>query len=422
MATETLTETMTIIGPFIELQNQKLEAIDTTETAVSTVTTNMSTKAVAVPRRGISECVSPSEPAAVVSPSNTINSKATPRHLNAGDELRHHLAKLGLETPEGFQWADDPDLSTISITENKPRRDIGQQRHEGFKGLDNSRWANHKDLVPIRATGDTSKQTVIQQRPQESSKTFQRSPRRLKDQPSVDREMLENKLKRELIQYGLKGQHSANNNSLSKKPATRPDIQSPTEPLAKPPPTRPPNRPPTRPRPASRPSTKITESSNNRRLWNNKKDSRNYRESSGQTNAENEASRETPRVHMDMAEFQREVKKYGLKTLRDSRWADEEKEEVPKEAPSVLKNMPKVQQEPEKHSPGIPTDHHRADKGEAKKEKGVPEEIPRIRDVDESQWEPNEYGVPGLQVDKAEFEQDVKQYGLKTLKDSRWAE
>ncbi|KAI0103337.1 hypothetical protein GGR51DRAFT_524616 [Nemania sp. FL0031] len=72
-----------------------------------------------------------------------------------------------------------------------------------------------------------------------------------------------------------------------------------------------------------------------------------------------------------MEKPQRDVKSHGLKTLKDSRWANTE--------------------EPKKNT------RHYKNKVETS------------------------YNGPRLIMDMEEFQHDVKKYGLKTLKDSRWA-
>ncbi|KAI1120680.1 hypothetical protein F5Y10DRAFT_257898 [Nemania abortiva] len=82
-----------------------------------------------------------------------------------------------------------------------------------------------------------------------------------------------------------------------------------------------------------------------------------------------------------MEEFQRDVKQYGLKTLEHSRWADKEE---PKD--ETLCKTPAS-----------------------------------CIDADNSDWRAGGYGVPGLKMDMEAFRLEVKEHGLKTLQDSRWA-
>ncbi|KAI1120681.1 hypothetical protein F5Y10DRAFT_272828 [Nemania abortiva] len=191
---------------------------------------------------------------------------------------------------------------------------------DGFKGLKASRWAEHEDQSSVPTGGSKQKKEI--------------NSRRTKLQPRVDIHVLGNKLKRELSQCGLMGrQQSTKNVSLPSKPSFQPSI---------------------------------TPSS----------------QASPQAYTKDESTREVPRLYMDVEEFQRDVKEYGLKTFKDSRWAskDDSKEEAPYEVPAP------------------------------------------VIEVKESRWaSSNQYGVPGIQVDKEDFEREVKEYGFKTLKDSRWA-
>ncbi|KAJ8131250.1 hypothetical protein O1611_g2375 [Lasiodiplodia mahajangana] len=276
------------------------------------------------------------------------------QHLVADNNLRNGLTKLGLETTKGFRWADDPDLEPLPGFEDKPKRDeVQKPSQEGFKGLKNSRWANHHHhQSPFPATGSAAKKDTQKQRSGESFKGLASSRWADHDEASIPAvtstpkkkhtttaKLLGNKLKRELAHFGL------NNSVQSTKNASlppRPPFQS--APKSSPQPPRMPNNGP---------------------RWNNTKP-RNSRRNYHQ--AKHESPREVPRAHMDVEESSRESKMHGLKTLKDSRWADKE-----------------------------------ADK-ETNKEEGDSREY-QLRIV----------------MDMEEFKRDVEKYGLKTLKDSRWA-
>ncbi|KAI0103339.1 hypothetical protein GGR51DRAFT_573259 [Nemania sp. FL0031] len=305
-----------------------------------------------------------------------------------GEKVQHCLAKLGLETGEGFTWADDPDLPSLPSAESKPKEDLVQQSHQkglmssrwatqdepsqmfvadnkpkkhipqqpkegSFKGLANSRWATQENPssapVAVRKVKD-----IPQKRHDKPFKGLSSSRWATENQPQVDRQTLSNKFKRELAQCGLKSPQITNKSSLP----SRPSYQSAPKSTIHPPET-------------SRIST-------NKHQWNKKKPARtayrNDRQKAEDTKEEGkEGKYQGPGLLMDWEEFDREVKQYGLKTLKDSRWADKAEDKVEGKA---------------------------EDKAEDKEGK---------------------YQGPGLLMDWEEFDREVKQYGLKTLKHSRWA-
>jgi hypothetical protein len=275
------------------------------------------------------------------------------QRLHIDDEDQCGKGNLGLGTMKGLRWADDPDLSPIPVLHTEPKQDMARNDTlQRPKGLINSRWAENEDQPTIPANEGRPKKETPNKLSKKPSKGLQDSRSAARDQPCADRQMLEHKLKRELAQYGVN------------KPNTAKSIQGPSQHI-----TRPTAQPVARPaaQPAARPVPQPARKVNTGRTRNPNKGSRKPNRDYRRCETEDEAPRELPRVHMDWEEFNREVKLYGLKTLKDSRWADKDEEE------------------------------------EKPKDEEKPQETPRVK----MDWE--------------EFNREVEMYGLKTLKDSRWA-
>ncbi|KAI1120682.1 hypothetical protein F5Y10DRAFT_289453 [Nemania abortiva] len=274
---------------------------------------------------------------------------ASPVQKPATTSISPTPTELGLGTSGGFSWADDPDLPPIPCFDDEPKKDVAQRQiQKGCGGLKDSIWANHGDSSFITVAGSKPKHEIPQQRSDASSKELVNSGRATHSQPRVDKQLPERNFTRELAKYGLWNPESKNNGSLSPRQSPQPPHKT-----------------------------------DNRRSRGNAKQSNNSHRGSRHAESKRETSYEGPRLKFDMEAFQREVKKQGLKTLKDSRWAD--KDETKEDLSSMISGS------------------------------GV--------DIEEPKWKAGngQYGIPGLKVDMEEFQREVKENGLKTLKDSRWA-
>ncbi|KAI0471395.1 hypothetical protein F4859DRAFT_515609 [Xylaria cf. heliscus] len=160
-----------------------------------------------------------------------------------------------------------------------------------------------------------------------------------------------------------------------------------------------------------------------RRYWNNAdqkqfqrktttKDTRNVPKNPRHANTkEKEALPEPPRVNFDREEFNREVKENNLKTLKDSRWAqDNPKVEGEQSAPEFARMV-------EKHHRSFRRHWNNADQKQFQRNTNVPKN-PRHANTEEKEAPPE---PPRVIFDWEEFNREVKENNWKTLKDSRWA-
>ncbi|KAJ8133349.1 hypothetical protein O1611_g272 [Lasiodiplodia mahajangana] len=253
---------------------------------------------------------------------------------NIDDDLKHRLANLGLETTKNFTWSDDPDLPSIPGAETKLKDDAikqptqkstkglmssrwatqeepspiyvaksGPKRHipqkhvdKPPKGLANSRWATREDTLPVPTTRRKVEKETPKPQNARSFNGLSKSRWAPKDQPQADRQVLGNKFKRELAQHGLRSPQPPTNGSQSSRPRYQQGVELPNN--------------------APQPNM-----SNNGYQWNNKPP-RTSDQGRRQARPQDESPYGIPRLLVDMEEFRREVKEYGLKTLKDSRWAN----------------------------------------------------------------------------------------------------
>ncbi|KAI1293225.1 hypothetical protein F5Y03DRAFT_374554 [Xylaria venustula] len=149
---------------------------------------------------------------------------------------------------------------------------------------------------------------------------------------------------------------------------------------------------------------------------------------------------DAPRLNVDKEEFRQDVKEYGLRTLKDSRWAkngarEEHRPEAPRDSPGKTSDpqydfLPALRGSGPANSIGRDTSKQNPPyvkterKFQPKKQSGrdgpkyngkTPRKFQGIQEH-ETPREP-----PRLLMDKEEFARDVEKYNLKTLKDSRWA-
>ncbi|KAI0532627.1 hypothetical protein GGR58DRAFT_517574 [Xylaria digitata] len=97
------------------------------------------------------------------------------------------------------------------------------------------------------------------------------------------------------------------------------------------------------------------------------------------------------RLNVDREEFEQDVVEYGLKTLKHSRWAEDDMS-IP-----LSSNTRKIRYRRNRRG-YVPKTHENAHRTE------------------------DNVDLPRVHFDVEEFKRDVAKYGLKTLKDSRWAE
>ncbi|KAI1197882.1 hypothetical protein F5X97DRAFT_324098 [Nemania serpens] len=358
----------------------------------------------------------------------------------------------GPKTWRSSRWADDEDLSPILTPCRKAKQAAAKKSSVGCSLASTTQAMEidepvAKPFINLTANNDKPKQEATKR----SLKGLSSSRWAVRGKPLIDAKMLEGKFKRELAEYGLVQPQAA----VAKVPATLTTPPTTTTP--------PPKKPTTHTllavAPATAPATNKWQSlgsshgnlsrgrggrqrdrsnhNHNHNHDNNNNDNNNTHDttrkykhprksfkgssaswaeikSKGKNAAdtEEETQRNYP-VRMDMDEFQREVAEYGLKTLKDSRWAgkgeDEKMEEDEAEEPRnypVQMDMEEFRHEVAEHGLKTLQDSRWADDAEEKMEEDEPEE-------------PRNYPV---HMDMEEFRREVAEHGLKTLKDSRWAD
>ncbi|KAI0870430.1 hypothetical protein GGS24DRAFT_510955 [Hypoxylon argillaceum] len=347
----------------------------------------------------------------------------------ADDEVLRGLAKPDIKNMENFQWSDDPDLPPIPTLDSKPKEGITQNdSRKAPNGLKNSKWAHNKDLPSppvIEEKHETVTHEQLSKEPLNNSHNAQQG-RNVK--PFLNIQMLEQKFKRELALYGAINPSTAKSSPLPPQP-------TPRQPTPRQPTTR---QPTTRPTPQLAPKPVSNASQWNAWASTNGGDSR--RPHNNRRRAEAEKPREPPRVKFDWEEFHREVKAHNPKTLKDSRWADkggqdekyekkekakkEEKEEVkPREPPPVIFDWEEFHREVRENNLKTLKDSRWADKDEKEEKEGkYAKEEKHMKHKKHEKEEEKPREPPLVIFDWEEFNREVKENNLKTLKDSRWAD
>ncbi|KAJ8131248.1 hypothetical protein O1611_g2376 [Lasiodiplodia mahajangana] len=215
---------------------------------------------------------------------------------------------------EGLRWAEDPDLPSFPVVESQRKQAAQPQPvQERPKGLASSRWAGNQGVVEEQSN----------QRP----KGLMASRWANHSQPIADKQAHGHKFKRELSHYGLKNASLARGTSEISQALPRPSPQPTAQPTSQhtyqhTPRTAPQHVPRSVYQPPSQPYTQKSQEPNRGRRWNSNKSSRTGHKSSHQNGHKITSLHDPLRIKMDWEEFEREVKQYGLKTLKDSRWAN----------------------------------------------------------------------------------------------------
>ncbi|KAJ8122914.1 hypothetical protein ONZ43_g1015 [Nemania bipapillata] len=286
------------------------------------------------------------------------------------EEVQHDKSEVecDVKAQEGLRWADDPDLPPIPEPGQKPARDSAPQcsnqvsegpqtsqtaepkyippghvtdsnEYRDFaqkcgggsaKGLQASRWAIREESPPPAVTENKpqTKKGAAQQQSQTGAQGPESSRREKKDLPGEDKKMLENKLKRELAQFGLKTKPAAKKAPEPSQPTARdapknnpgPSGQSSSRPANKPKGRRQYDK-----KPGNSRGNQHRADKEEKKTEEKKTEEKKTEEKKTEEKKEEEDKEEEPKsrlVIFDWEEFNREVKENNLKTLKDSRWAD----------------------------------------------------------------------------------------------------